>query len=230
MRAHRHPHGHVGAFDRRQRDARAARAQNDRRDDHVQSVKASCRKKARDCVGATFDQYPAHTASTQRSKDSRRRKVPIGSGQPDKLYARDRRSGISFRSYNNATDTILTEDPRFAAETAVRIDDDACRLLPGDPAYGQLRIIGYRSTDADNDRVYQSPQPVQVGQSGRPIDVFRMPRFRRNTAVERLADLADDHQLINGTPAKRAENFTPGLRKRLVTRPKNIAKLQPWVG
>jgi hypothetical protein len=57
-----------------------------------------------------------------------------------------------------------------------------------------------------------------------------MPRFRRNTAVERLADLADDHQLINGTPAKRAENFTPGLRKRLVTRPKNIAKLQPWVG
>ena len=99
MRAHRHPHGHVGAFDRRQRDARAARAQNDRRDDHVQSVKASRRKKARDGVGATFDQYPAHAASTQRSKDSRRRKLPIGSGQPKKLYARDRRSGISFRRY-----------------------------------------------------------------------------------------------------------------------------------
>ena len=45
-------------------------------------------------------------------------------------------------------------------------------LLPGDPAYGQLRIVGYRSTDADNDCIDQSPQSVEVGQSGRPIDVF----------------------------------------------------------
>ena len=45
-------------------------------------------------------------------------------------------------------------------------------LLPGDPAYGQLRIVGYRGTDADNDRIDQSPQSVEVGQSGRPIDVF----------------------------------------------------------
>jgi hypothetical protein len=52
-----------------------------------------------------------------------------------------------------------------------------------------------------------------------------MPRFRRNAAIERLADLADDHQLIDGAPAKRAENFTPGLRKGLVTGPENIAKL-----
>lgn len=216
MRAHRHPHGLVGTLDRRQRDAGAARTQNDRRDDHVQSVKTSRCKKARDRVGATLDQYPAHAASTERSKDSRGRKVPIGSGQPNKFDAGDRRSRLSFRSNKNATDTVLPEDSRFAAETAVRIDDDAGRLLPGDPAYGQLRIIGYRSTDADNDRVDQSPQPVEVGQSSRPIDVFRMPRFRRNAAIERLADLADDHQLIDGTPAKRVENFTPGLRKGLV--------------
>ena len=172
MRAHRHPHGLVGALDRRQRDAGPARAQNDRRDDHVQSVKAACRKEARNGVGATFDQYPAHPASTERCKDGRRRKVPIGSGQPNKLDARDRSSGFSFRGYKNATDTILTEDPRLVAEPAVRVDDDAGRLLPGDPAYGQLRIVGYRSTDADNDRIDQSPQPVEVGQSGRPIDVF----------------------------------------------------------
>jgi hypothetical protein len=74
--------------------------------------------------------------------------------------------------YQNATDTVLTEYPRLVAEPATRVDHDACRLLPGNPAYGQLRIVGYRSTDADNDRIDQSPQPVEVGQSGRPIDVF----------------------------------------------------------
>ena len=52
-----------------------------------------------------------------------------------------------------------------------------------------------------------------------------MPRFRRNTAIERLTDLADHHQLVDDTPAKWAENFTPGLQKGLVTGPENIAKL-----
>ena len=172
MRAHRHPHGLVGVLDRRQRNAGPARAQNDRRDDHVQSVKVACRKEARHGVGTSFDQYAAHPASAERCKDGRGRKLPIGGGQPNKLNARDRSSGLSFCGYKNATDTVLTEDPRLVAEPAVWVDDDAGRLLPGDPAYGQLRIVGYRSTDADNDRIDQSPQPVEVGQSGRPIDVF----------------------------------------------------------
>jgi hypothetical protein len=156
--------------------------------------------------------------------------LPIGRRQPKQLNARDRSDRFSFCDYQDATDTIRTEYPRLVAEPAVRIDDDAGRLPPGDPAYGQLRIVGYRSTDADNDRIDQSSQPVEVRQSGRPVDVFRMPRFRRNTAIERLTDLADDHQLIDDAPAKRAENFTPGLRKGLVTGPENIAKLQPRVG
>ena len=172
MRAHRHPHGLVGVLDRRQRNAGPARAQNDRRDDHVQSVKVACRKEARHGVGTSFDQYAAHPASAERCKDGRGRKLPIGGGQPNKLNARDRSSGLSFCGYKNATDTVLTEYPRLVAEPAVWVDDDAGRLLPGDPAYGQLRIVGYRSTDADNDRIDQSPQPVEVGQSGRPIDVF----------------------------------------------------------
>ena len=57
-----------------------------------------------------------------------------------------------------------------------------------------------------------------------------MPRFRRNAAIERLTDLADDHQLVDEAPPKRPKNFIPGLRKGLVTGPENIAKLQPWVG
>ena len=80
------------------------------------------------------------------------------------------------------------------------------------------------------DRIDQGPQPVEVGQAGRPIDVFRMPRFRCNAAVERLTDLADHHQLVDEAAPKRSKNFAPGLRKGLVTGPENIAKLQPRVG
>ncbi len=225
MRAHRHPHGLVGALDRRQRNTGPARAQDDRRNDHVQPVKAACRQETRHCVGAAFDQDPAHPASTECCKDCRWRKVPIASGQPKNLDTRDRSSRFPFCCYPDAADSILIEDPGFDAKTAVRIDDDAGRWRPGDPAHSQLRVVGYRGTDADNNRVDQGPQPVEVGKAGRPVDVFRMPRFRRNTAIERLTDLTDHHELIDKAPAKRVENFAPGLRKRLVTGPENIAKL-----
>jgi hypothetical protein len=138
----------------------------------VQPVKAARRKEARDGVGTTLDQYPAQSTSTECCQDSRGRKLPIGRGQPKELNARDRSDRFSFFGYQDATDTILTEDPCLDAEPAIRVDDDASRLPPGDPAYGQLRIVGYRSTDADNDRIDQSPQSVEVGQSGRSIDVF----------------------------------------------------------
>jgi hypothetical protein len=98
--------------------------------------------------------------------------LPIGRGQPKEFNARDRSNRLSFFGYQDATDTIFTENPCLVAEPATRVDHDTGRLPPGDPAYGQLRIVGYRSTDADNDRIDQSPQSVEVGQSGRPIDVF----------------------------------------------------------
>ena len=65
MRAHVHAHGLVGALDRRQRDAGPARAQNNRRDDHMQSIKATCHKEARNGVGATLDQYSAQSTGTE---------------------------------------------------------------------------------------------------------------------------------------------------------------------
>jgi hypothetical protein len=59
VRVHRHPHGLVGALDRRQRNAGPTGAQNDRRHDHVQPVKAARGEESRHGVGTTFDQYPA---------------------------------------------------------------------------------------------------------------------------------------------------------------------------
>src|SRR4029079_19249146 len=126
-------------------------------------------------VGTTFDQYPAHPAITECRKDVFRSKVPIGSGQPKKLDAGDRSCGFSFSGHQDATGTVLVKDPRLATEATVRIDDDPGRLRAGNPPHGYVMIVDYRSTDADNNRVDQCPQPVEVGQSGRPVDVFRMP-------------------------------------------------------
>ena len=230
VRAHVHAHGLISALNRRQRNAGPARSQNDWRYDYVQPVKATRREETGHGVGATFDQYSAHPAITECGKDGRRRKVPIGRGQPKKLNAWDRSSEFPLCAHHDATDTILPQDLRPAIQAAVRIDDNADRLRTGDPAYGQLRIIGQRGTDPDNNRVDQSPQPVEMGKAGRPVDIFRMPRFCRNAAIERLSDLTNNHQLIDGAQAQRAENFTPGLRKGLVTGSENVAKLQPWVG
>jgi hypothetical protein len=40
---------------------------------------------------------------------------------------------------------------------------------------------------------------MQVGEPRRPIDVVGMSGFRRNTAVQRLADLTDRNQFIDSS-------------------------------
>jgi hypothetical protein len=47
-----------------------------------------------------------------------------------------------------------------------------------------LGIVGDGRADADNDDVHQGPQPMQMHQAPRPVDVFRMAGFSRNPTVE----------------------------------------------
>ena len=77
------------------------------------------------------------------------------------------------------------------------IDNDSRGLRPGNPAHGQLRIIRKSGPDANNDDIHQGPQPVQVHQSLRSVDVFRVSVFSCQPAVERLAGLADDHEIVH---------------------------------
>ena len=71
----------------------------------------------------------------------------------------------------------------------LRVDDDPRRMRAADPPHGELRIVGERRADADHHRIHQRPQPVQVGETRRPVDVVRMAGFGRDPAVQRLADL-----------------------------------------
>ncbi len=118
----------------------------------------------------------------------------------------------------------------LGAKPAFRIDDDARRLRPGAAPHGQQRIVGDGGADADDDRIHQRPQPMQVHQARRPIDVFRVPGFRRNAAVQRLADLADNDEIVDGALAQRTEHIGPGMRKRLLASTEYIAEVFPGIG
>ena len=71
---------------------------------------------------------------------------------------------------------------------------------------------------------------MQMNQSGRPIDVFRMAGFCRDPTVKRLADLADNQAIVHGAFAQRTEHIRPALRQRLVFSTEYIAKVFPWIG
>jgi hypothetical protein len=230
MHAHPHAHGLIGTLDRRQCDTGLAGAEDDRRNNDMQAIETAGREKTRDGVGTAFDQHAAHTCSGQRCKDYGWCKMAVGDWQADYLHPRKRGYGRPFGGYQDAPRTVITENSRLAAKAAFRVDDHAGRLRSGHPTYRQLGVVGYRRTDPDNDRVDQGPQPVQVGKARGTVDVFRMARFRRNAPIERLADLTDDHEVVDKPTVQRAENLTPGLWQGLVTCPENIAKLKPRVG
>ena len=63
----------------------------------------------------------------------------------------------------------------------------------------QLRIIGQRRSNTDHDNVDQRAQPVQMLDAGRTVDVLGVTGSGRDPAVERLADLPHDHQIVHQT-------------------------------
>ena len=85
-------------------------------------------------------------------------------------------------------------------------------MRPCNPPHRQLRIISHGRTDADHDGVNQRPQPMKVLQSGRTVDIFRMPGFRCDPTIKGLAELTDDNEIIHLAVPKRTEQIGPGLR------------------
>ena len=95
---------------------------------------------------------------------------------------------------------------------------------------GVFRIVGDGGAHADDNSVHQGPQPMQMHQSRRPVDIFGMSGFRRKPTVERLPDLADNHEIVHRALPQRTEHIRPYLRKRLLPSTENIAKVFPRIG
>jgi hypothetical protein len=94
-----------------------------------------------------------------------------------------------------------------------RVDDDPCRLRPCHPPHGELGVVGKRRAHPDHHGIDEGTQPVQVGEAGRAVDVVRMAGRGRDTAVERLANLADHDQIVDAARAERSEQSFPRRRQ-----------------
>ena len=103
----------------------------------------------------------------------------------------------------------------------MRVDHRASRVRPRDPAHCELRVIGQCGADPDHHHIDQRPQPVQMGEPGRPVDVFRMAGDSGDAAVDRLAELPDDDQIIDQAAAQRLEHRAPGCRKSFAGPPEH---------
>jgi hypothetical protein len=94
----------------------------------------------------------------------------------------------------------------------------------------QLRVIGQCRSHADDNNVDQRAQPVQMLDAGWTVDVFGVTGRRRDSAVERLADLTYYNQIVHRPVAQRAEQVGPGLRRGLLSSTKKLDKALPCVG
>ena len=79
----------------------------------------------------------------------------------------------------------------------MRIEHDADRIWATDTTDRQLRVVCARGLDADDDRVNQRPETMQVGDPGRAVDVMGSASRRRKTTIDRLANLAYDDKIID---------------------------------
>jgi hypothetical protein len=103
-------------------------------------------------------------------------------------------------------------------------------MRTGHPPDRQLRIIGQRRSNADHDNIDQCTQSVQMFDACRTVDVLGMTGSCRDPAVERLADLAYNDEIVDHPVPQRSEQIRPGLRQGLLSSTKKLNKGFPCVG
>jgi hypothetical protein len=74
-----------------------------------------------------------------------------------------------------------------------------------------LRVIGTHRAGANDDRIDEGAQAMQMIKSRWPIYVLRMAGKRGNASIDRLTDLADDHCSRARSCPQRTEQALPWL-------------------
>ena len=142
MCVHLQAQGLIGALDRRQDEARPSRAENDRRDHHMQPVEAAGGEKARQRIGAAFDQHPMHAALGEGSEDVIWCDHTIRCWKRDNLHARRRRALRAFRRHQQPADAVIGKDlgaPREAGPSGRSRRAPGAALRPAAPSTADRR-------------------------------------------------------------------------------------------
>ncbi len=209
VRADGRSHRLVDARHRRQLEARAPGAEDDRRHHDVETIEASRSQETRDGVGAAFDEDAAKAASSERLRDRSRGELAVAACELHDLdLPRKARRRINGGDHQPAH-IVSRQHARVAWQSTFGIDDHARGIWTGDPAHGQLRIVGDRGADPDDHRVDQGAQAVQVGEAGFPVDVMGMAGGGCDAGIDGLPALADEHELVDRPVAQRTEDVLP---------------------
>jgi hypothetical protein len=140
-------------------DARPAGTKEDGSDHHVQAIKTPGRKKARNSVGAAFNENTAEAEFGKSSKDDSGCNVSIRGRKCEHLNA-GQRTRCSLRRYHQPACAVTVEQACSRLQTSARIEDNASRMRTGDPANRELRIVSKSGSDPDNDSVNDRAQAM----------------------------------------------------------------------
>ncbi len=211
--------------DRGEVEARAAAAEDDRRHHHMQAVEAVRLEKARDRSGAALDQDAPQAARGEAREDGGRRDLAVLDRQRDLFDAGERTGAVP--GDDEARYAVVAQCPRAGRQPPVRIDDDADGMRAADPAHRQQGIVRDGGPDPDDDGIDQRAEPVEMVEPFAAIDVVGMPGHRCGTAVERLADLPDHHEIVHQPGAQRPENALPPRRRMAQPGPDGSERIAP---
>jgi hypothetical protein len=227
-------HGHawrfVSAFARRQYNSRTSGTQHDRRYGYVQSIETASFQEARKRIGPTLDQYSAHPGARQRTNDCRRFDIAVMLRQSNGFDAGGRSAMRSLGRNQQPANAIVGEHPGVCSEAPLRIYHCADRLRAGYLPDRQLRIVRQSCSNAYDDDVDKSAQPMKMLDAGRAIDKFRMARSRGDPTIQRLTELSHNNQVIDRSLSQGAKQISPKLRKRLLPVPEQSNEVLPTIG
>jgi glycosyltransferase 2 family protein len=135
-----------------EREARAAIAEDDRRDDDVKAIETAGREETRESVRAALDEDTAQPNLSKAAEDGGRRYISVFRGQGENLDA-GYLATRALSSHDNSARAVIGQHASRRCNFALRIDDDAHRIGTGDATNGQLGVIREHAADSDDDSI-----------------------------------------------------------------------------
>ena len=169
-------------------------------------VETSCLDEARKSIRAAFTSTRRSPSFPNATRISAGEICPSGAG---KLWFR--LPALEKRKFQHLP--LLFDFPGCTTVRCVgavpRIHHDAYRIGATNAAHGQSRIVSTCSLDPNDDGINQGSQPMKMFERGGAIDVMRAAGSGCHSAVERLADLASNHEIVDLSLAQGSKNLFP---------------------
>ena len=149
-------------------------------------------KESRDGLATPLDQDTAEAEAGEPRKDQTGVDPPFAGSREEELRISGsllRHGAPVDRPDADRPGNAVGEHPPPRIEPPPWINDDPHGVLPGNPADGELRIIGGDRSGPNQHGIDERAEPVETADVLRPRDVVGVAARRRDPAVQALADL-----------------------------------------